>query len=354
MVFVFISLAAAGGAVGVICLILMIVVIVRSRGVKWVDSIGINFLTQKRNGEMTVVHDIIALENTVTYESFIKNWSTLVASYPLFTHLVVNRRFLWSYLKEDPSFSLSHHVFCVDEPISLSEINEYCQQQILEPLRSDYPLWRAIIFSHLQGSEDSRSVVLFHYHRCLADGITMMQLLLTESFYPLSASFDDAKALLKASFESSSASERDGSKEEEIVIVMKEEEEERMKKYSTSCEKLKDNSTSTERLNEYLTASENTTMNTSLSNTTKSTSLSNTVLSHREARPVLIPQVFVQHPHPPCGLASSSLGSYWSLVCTKKDHSNPLHPTKIIPTPKERFFQTRLMEVTVDDLKVLQ
>ena len=40
-----------------------------------------------------------------------------------------------------------------------------------------------IIFSHLEGVEDAQSVLLFRYHRCLADGFSMMQMLLTESRY---------------------------------------------------------------------------------------------------------------------------------------------------------------------------
>lgn len=47
------------------------------QGVKWIDSIGIHFLTSKRNGQASIVQDMISLQNLVTVQSFIKNWSTV-------------------------------------------------------------------------------------------------------------------------------------------------------------------------------------------------------------------------------------------------------------------------------------
>lgn len=141
--------------------------------------------------------------------------------------------------------------------------------------------------------------------------------------------------MLKASFESSSTSEGTVSKEEEIVVVMNE---------------------GVDRVNEKSCDSEENRMSEmdSLSNQSLSLNQSNSlsIQSQQETKPIFLPQVFIQQAHPPCGLASSSFGSYWQLVCTKKDKPNPLHPTKIIPSPKERIFQTKIMEITIDNLKV--
>lgn len=117
MVFVFISLAAAGGAIGVICLILFIVVIVRSR-VRMV----VMCKNRESNG-LIALEFIFLLRNEMDLQQSFRMWlhfkiwfhmnhssktgqqcscsvSLLcrVASYPIFTHTVVNRRFLWSYL----------------------------------------------------------------------------------------------------------------------------------------------------------------------------------------------------------------------------------------------------------------
>ena len=43
------------------------------------------------------------------------------------------------------------------------------------------PLWRVIIFSNVLDCSIGQSVLLFRYHQCLADGFSMLQLLLTES-----------------------------------------------------------------------------------------------------------------------------------------------------------------------------
>lgn len=141
--------------------------------------------------------------------------------------------------------------------------------------------------------------------------------------------------MLKASFESSSTSEGTVSKEEEIVVVMNE---------------------GVDRVNEKSCDSEENRMSEmdSLSNQSLSLNQSNSlsIQSQQETKPIFLPQVFIQQAHPPCGLASSSFGSYWQLVCTKKDKPNPLHPIKFIPSPKERIFQTKIMEITIDNLKV--
>lgn len=64
------------------------------------------------------------------------------------------------------------------------------------------------------------------------------------------------------------------------------------------------------------------------------------------------PPIITNQTHPPCGLRSSSMGSYCRLVCAKKDTVSPLRPQKHLPAPKERFFQYKRMAVTADDLKV--
>lgn len=113
---VIVGAAVGGGIAGVILLIVGIIairsrvslfVIIYNQGVKWVDSIGINFLTSKKNGMATVTQDIITFQNQVTYESFLKKWSVVLiliirfksrlANYPIFVCPIKKRRFLWSY-----------------------------------------------------------------------------------------------------------------------------------------------------------------------------------------------------------------------------------------------------------------
>ena len=138
-------------------------------------------------------------------------------------------------------------------------------------------------------------------------------------------------------------SEGTASKEEEIVVIMNEE----IDRGNEDLDESELNSLS--RQSNSLSSQSH-----SLSNQSLSLNQSNSLpsQSQQETKPTLLPQVFIQQTHPPCGLASSSFGSYWQLVCTKKDKPNPLHPTKIIPSPKERIFQTKIMDITIDDLKV--
>ena len=108
---------------------------------KWIDSIGIHFLASKRNGTTSVIQDVLTFQNRITYESFLKRWSSTISNYTIFTHVVKNRRFLWSFLffpclhmtrrEKVEDFDIANHIFCVDEAITLDEILHYCQQQSL-------------------------------------------------------------------------------------------------------------------------------------------------------------------------------------------------------------------------------
>lgn len=155
--------------------------------------------------------------------------------------------------------------------------------------------------------------------------------------------------MLKASFESSSTSEGTVSKEEEIVVVMNEGVD-RVNENSCESEENSLFNQSNSLPTQSLSLTQSNSLPTQSLSLTQSNSLS--IQSQQETKPILLPQVFIQQAHPPCGLASSSFGSYWQLVCTKKDKPNPLHPTKFIPSPKERIFQTKIMEITIDNLKV--
>ena len=99
---------------------------------------------------------------------------------------------LFIFLKhreECKDFSIYNHVFVISQSISMNAIREYCQLQTTESFQYNQPLWKAVIFSDVEEIEGS-SVILFQYHHCLADGITMMQMLLTESNYLLDVCFD--------------------------------------------------------------------------------------------------------------------------------------------------------------------
>lgn len=117
MTFLVIVGAGIGGGIAGFILLVIGIIAIRSRvrnclflyfqKVKWVDSIGINLLTSKKNGMATVTQDILTFQNQVTYESFLKKWSVVLilhssftyrlANYPVFIYPIKKRRFLWSY-----------------------------------------------------------------------------------------------------------------------------------------------------------------------------------------------------------------------------------------------------------------
>ena len=154
-----------------------------------------------------------------------------------------------------------------------------------------------IIFSHLEGVEDAQSVLLFRYHRCLADGFSMMQMLLTESRYVYEDVEMSRESLLKDA--------SDSPMEDTTVI----------------CEPH-----------------------------TEMVSDAPLVLVSSEQERAVYPSLLSQESKPQCGLRNSSSGSYWRLVCTKKDAVSPLRSKKVADAPKSRFVKTMRMRVTIDDL----
>ena len=66
----------------------------------------------------------------------------------------------------------------------------------------------------------------------------------------------------------------------------------------------------------------------------------------------LNPVVYSPNPRAQCGFKSTYLGSYWRMVGAKKDRVNPLRSRKVVDAPKTRFFGSRVLDVSIDDLSV--
>ena len=167
-----------------------------------------------------------------------------------------------------------------------------------EALPISLPLWRVIIFSNLCDNPLGSSAILFRYHRCLTDEISLMRIMLTE--LQNNPELVDTDILIRSS--QSSSESIDGVEE---------------------------------------------TLRTETVNDTP------LILVSTEQEIAMNPSVFSQKPHRHCGLQTSRMASYWNLVCTKKDSISPLRSKRVIDTPKERWVEYKVMDVEITDLSHL-
>lgn len=180
----------------------------------------------------------------------------------------------------------------------MEDISQYCREQTLEALPISLPLWRVIIFSNLCDNPLGSSAILFRYHRCLTDEISLMRIMLTE--LQNNPELVDTDILIRSS--QSSSESIDGVEE---------------------------------------------TLRTETVNDTP------LILVSTEQEIAMNPSVFSQKPHRHCGLQTSRMASYWNLVCTKKDSISPLRSKRVIDTPKERWVEYKVMDVEITDLSHL-
>lgn len=167
-------------------------------------------------------------------------------------------------------------------------------------MNPNLPLWKVIIFSNLTGSGNAQSVLLFRYHRCLADGFSMMQMLLAESRYTFQEASISRESLLQDTSDSLSISSG------EVRFI-------------------------TEPHAEVIS-------NVPL------------VLVSSEQERSFYPPLLAKNPKPPCGLRNSASGSFWRLLCSTKDGVNPLRSKKVADVPKNRFVKTKLIGASIDEV----
>ena len=66
----------------------------------------------------------------------------------------------------------------------------------------------------------------------------------------------------------------------------------------------------------------------------------------------LNPVVLNPSPRAQCGIKSTYMGSYWSMVSTKKDGENPLRSKKVVDAPESRSLGSCVLDASIDDLSV--
>lgn len=105
----------------------------------------------------------------------------LVDRFPVFHRRAreVNGSWVW---QDDPDFSLDRHVrrVALDAPSDLAVAREYASRRVSEPLDPDHPLWEFDLVENVEGIDGGTgSVLLARFHHGIADGVRLVQVLLS-------------------------------------------------------------------------------------------------------------------------------------------------------------------------------
>jgi diacylglycerol O-acyltransferase / wax synthase len=114
----------------------------------------------------------------VDYEQLLAILEMIVKRYRRFRQRVVipNKKFQRPYWDDDPSFRIEHHLERVNLPLPADEIAvaELINQKLNSVLDFSHPLWKfTLVDNHPDGS-----IVIVNVHHCIADGISLLQVML--------------------------------------------------------------------------------------------------------------------------------------------------------------------------------
>jgi len=149
------------------------------RSVGAVDTIWLNM---DRPNNLMVIDGVMWFDEPVDWDRLVAVVSRrLVARYPVFRQRAVPPRVPLgvSHWEDDPDFVLARHLrrATLPPPGDQAALQRYVEAQVSRPLPRDRPLWEI----HLVDGYRGGSAVVSRLHHALADGVALMQVLLSLS-----------------------------------------------------------------------------------------------------------------------------------------------------------------------------
>lgn len=116
-----------------------------------------------------VVTCIFSFSDKITVSDYQNCFKKTLVQDKRFTQKIVALlgRFYW---KDDNNFNIDNHFIAHPEPITKPELEAYVSSKCTEPLSFDKPLYEFHIFENFE----SGSAVVFRFHHCLSDGVSML------------------------------------------------------------------------------------------------------------------------------------------------------------------------------------
>jgi len=148
-----------------------------------VPSADQTWLHMDRPNNLMHVHSLVWFEGSGPTFDDLRDLvrAQLVDRFPVFSRVAVERHGEW-YWEPDSAFDLDQHVLLTPAPGdgTLEDLRTYLGSRFAAPFDRDRPLWSMELITGIADDPDSpRTVVFSRFHHALADGIRLVQLLLS-------------------------------------------------------------------------------------------------------------------------------------------------------------------------------
>lgn len=145
-----------------------------------VDPVDTIWLNMDRPNNLMVIESLMMLERPVDWDRFIAVVQTRIADrYPVFSQRPVPSRIpgLLPHWEDVPDVVMEDHIIRATLPAPGDDValQDYVNRFISSPLRRDRPLWEM----HLIDGYGEGSAVYSRFHHALADGVALVQVLLS-------------------------------------------------------------------------------------------------------------------------------------------------------------------------------
>jgi diacylglycerol O-acyltransferase / wax synthase len=133
---------------------------------------------------------MLRFNGQIHYDHFVKTLEDIIKRYRRFRQRIVfpTGIFQRPYWDDDTQLSIENHLERVDLPLPADDaaVEELLNNRMNTPLDFTHPLWKVtLVDNHSDGS-----IIIVRVHHCIADGISLMQVLLTMTKTSLEAPAD--------------------------------------------------------------------------------------------------------------------------------------------------------------------
>lgn len=133
---------------------------------------------------------MLRFNGQINYDHFVKTLEDIIWRYRRFRQRIVfpTGIFQRPYWDDDTQLRIENHLERVDLPLPADDaaVEELLNSRMNTPLDFTHPLWKVTLVDN----QPAGSIIIVRVHHCIADGISLMQVLLTMTKTSLEASTD--------------------------------------------------------------------------------------------------------------------------------------------------------------------